>query len=235
MQIAFDRVQAIAMLLSIFGLLIGLSWTLRVWTYLPALSRVRTSDGQFGPASHSAAAAMSGVAILLAELVEPARTPLMIIAVFAGFYACSLAGRWVLMAPVVAPFPIAMLAFGAAYQVTVGWVHAAEPAGVLAPLLVAEGLILAWMAIAAGRAVGQIAAVQAATVEAASSRADGRTAVPQLGTGQTALAANALPASETMPALLVTASDVAVEGEEIEGSVTQVPALPPLRAPAVGH
>jgi hypothetical protein len=43
------------------------------------------------------------------------------------------------------------LAAGVGFQLTVGWLHLANPTAALAPALIAEGLVLAWVAASAAR------------------------------------------------------------------------------------
>lgn len=47
--------------------------------------------------------------------------------------------------------PVAALAAGMVFQLTVGWLHVVHPAGMASPALIVEGLILAWAAVSASR------------------------------------------------------------------------------------
>jgi hypothetical protein len=58
---SLDRVQAAAMMLTIFGTLLGLIWALRTWSYLPSVTRVALVDGRLGVTSHLLAGAVAGV------------------------------------------------------------------------------------------------------------------------------------------------------------------------------
>ncbi len=221
MMMLFDRVQATAMLLTIFGSLIGLIWALRVWTYLPSVGRISTPGGRFGPRSHLVSGLLALVPLTLAGLQQSARPALYAVAALFGFHACSLVGRWILRAPIGSPFPIAMLAFGAAFQVTLGWLHGAAWAEPLAPMLVFEGLLLTWMAIGAARAVSQVAVAESAVTQSALSKAEpSRVAVSEPDVG-------------------VVAGTELGAGADVEADAaskpTQAPALQPLPTPAVGH
>lgn len=204
---AFDRIQAVAILLTIFGNLIGLIWALRVWAYLPAIERTRAASGRFGPMSHVGSGLVMLSALLLAGIQPSARPVLLTLAALSGFHALSFIGRWLLRAPIMSPFPIAMLAFGSVFQVTIGWLHGAESAAFLAPLLVVEGLLLAWMAVAAAKAVAHTALADAAAAHFAYAA---RLAASGGETGRLAVGEEAVPAS-------------------------QAPTPQPLPAPAVGH
>ncbi|MGH1491252.1 MAG: hypothetical protein ACRBK7_17955 [Acidimicrobiales bacterium] len=205
------------MLLAIFGLVLGLIWALRVWAYLPAINRIGASRSRWlGPVSHLVAALVALSSALAALSLntssssgsefESAPPVLLAVAAISGFYACSLAGRWVLHAPITAAFQLAMLVFGASFQATVGWLHRANPTGALAPVLVVEGLVLAWMSVSAGRAVAQVVAVADSAVQ------------PVAGTSG---AEQADPSSN--PAV------------EVLQTISQAPAQPQLLEPAVGH
>lgn len=85
---ALHRIQAIAILLTIFGSLIGAIWATRSW----------------------------GRVLPLRQL--------------------------------------AVLAVVVGWQLTVGWAHLVDPTGWFSPLLVVEGLALAWASVAAARVIG---------------------------------------------------------------------------------
>lgn len=153
LDMALDRAQAAAILLALFSTLIGLLWALRTMDYLPTARRVGAGSTIFGRSSHVAAGALSLLACPFATAGGPVAGAAAVIASFAGFYALSFIARWLLLAPIEHSFPLATLAAGAAFQVTVGWLHVLHPTGPLAPLLVLEGLMLAWTAVAAVRVV----------------------------------------------------------------------------------
>ncbi len=186
-----------------------------------SVGRISTPGGRFGPRSHLVSALLALVPLTLAGLQQSARPALYAVAALLGFHACSLVGRWILRAPIGSPFPIAMLAFGAAFQVTLGWLHGAAWAEPLAPMLVFEGLLLTWMAIGAARAVSQVAVSESSVTQAALSKAEpSRVAVSE-------------------PDVSVVASTELGAGADVEADAaskpTQAPALQPLPTPAVGH
>ena len=191
LDMALDRVQAAAILLALFSTLIGLLWALRTMDYLPTASRVGTGSAIFGRSSHAAAAALSLLACPFATAGGLVAGVAAVIASFAGFYALSFVARWLLLAPVEHAFPLATLAAGAAFQVTVGWLHVLHPTGPLAPLLVVEGLVLAWTAVAAARIVdvadspvpATVAAGDIATVETVS-QAPAQQSLPEPAVGR---------------------------------------------------
>ncbi|MGI9594822.1 MAG: hypothetical protein ACR2QK_01600 [Acidimicrobiales bacterium] len=159
LDLALDRVQAMAVLLAIFGCLIGLVWALRTIEYLPSPARIGAESRLFRPAGHAVALATGLVILLFASLTEvtdPAGrsgTTLLAVAAGLGCHGLSFVTRWLLRAPLDPSLPLALLSLGAAFQVTVGWLHVLHPTGILAPLLVIEGLVMAWTSVAAARVV----------------------------------------------------------------------------------
>ena len=65
-----------------------------------------------------------------------------------GFWAGLALPRWLTRCPGLWSGPVAALAVGMAFQLTVGWLHLADPAAMSSPIPLAEGLILAWAAAA---------------------------------------------------------------------------------------
>ena len=162
---SLDRIQAVAIMLAIFGCLVGLRWALRTMDYLPSVRRIGADSRWFGVRSHGVAAVVAMVSGLAATVGPELRPRLALVAVGAGFYALSLVSRWLLRAPLDPALPLALLGLGAGFQVTIGWLHVLYPTGALSPLLVIEGLILAWIALAAGRVVGALVPSAEATVD----------------------------------------------------------------------
>lgn len=202
---SLERVQAGATMLTIFGCLIGLIWALRTMDYLPAMRRIGSGSRLRGPISHLAAALLGVTTGLVATTGSTPRPGVTIVAVVSGLYAVSLVARWVLRSPLDPSLPLALLSLAAGFQLTVGWLHVMYPDGRLAPLLVVEGLALAWIALAAARVVAAV--------------------------GSPAGAAGSAATATVAPSTATAASGSAVAVELI----SQAPAQPSLRGPAVGR
>lgn len=154
---SLDGVVAVSVLLAIFGCLIGLLWVLRTMDHIPAISRVGSGSLVTGLPGHLAAGVVAMAAGLLVTVGDRPHPVAVAVAVTAGFYTLLVVARWVLLTCVDPAAPLAALSVGIAYQLTIGWVHVLHPTGVLAPLLVVEGLALAWASLAAARVVAAMA------------------------------------------------------------------------------
>ncbi len=165
LDLALDRIQAAAVLLALFGWLMGLLWSLRTLEYLPSARRIGSGSWLGGPIGHGVAAIVSMITGLAATVGDRVDTALVSVAVIAGFYALLFVTRWLLRIPLDPAMPLALLSVGAAFQVTVGWLHVLHPTGALAPLLVVEGVAMAWMALAASRVVATAGAAAAVVAE----------------------------------------------------------------------
>ena len=153
---ALDRIQALSLVLAVFTHAVGLLWLLRV---VPVRPRPPAGDCRAarwrvdGAAGHALAAALAVAAgTALAAGIGPVRA-VAALAAGAAWYAASGAGRLLLATPLASPLPLAALSWATCYRLTAGWSLPAAPGGPLAPLLLAEGLMLAWVSLAAARAV----------------------------------------------------------------------------------
>ncbi len=158
---SLDGVEAVSVLLAIFGCLIGLLWVLRTMDHIPAASRIGSGSTLTGLAGHAATAVVAVAAGLLVAVGDRPHPVAIVLVVGAAFYTLLVVARWVLLTSIASAVPLALLSVGIAYQLTVGWLHVLHPTGILAPLLVVEGLALAWASLAAARVVAATAAVGA--------------------------------------------------------------------------
>jgi hypothetical protein len=231
---ALNGAQAIAVLLTIFTVLIGGIWALRTWEYLPAGELTSTGRRSIGPFGHAAAAPVVVVATVAAIVIgrgAPLFGAASLLAVISGCYAGLLLPRWLLRAPLDRAFPVAAFSAAMIFQVTIGWLHVLRPRGQLAPLLLVEGLILSWAAIAAARAVSSVGADFAPATsrppaEIGSVVAD---SVSRASAVAVAVAAGSVDDAAMAAARADQPAEAAVD------LVSQAPALPSLPGPAVGH
>lgn len=151
-----ERIQAVVVMLAIFTMPIGCIWALRTWPSIEGLRAVGGRRPIARPGMHAVSLAVAAVALLGMQLTGWGSGPFAIVASAAGFHAALLLARWLQHAPVDRTFPLVALSVGACFQATIGWQHILNPNSMLAPLLVIEGLGLAWAAIAAARVVRSV-------------------------------------------------------------------------------
>ncbi len=148
---SLGRIQALVVMLSIFTVPVGCIWALRTWRRIPGLAVLGRGNRLSGPQGHLISLVIAVLAVLGLLVTDRAGNALTWIAAIAGCHAGLIVSRWVRYAPLNRSFPAAVLSAGAALQATVGWLHVVNPGAPLAPLIVVEGLALAWAAIAATR------------------------------------------------------------------------------------
>lgn len=143
LSLALGRTQALAVLLAIFTVPVAATAFLRSD---PAPHRLCPIPvGRLLGLALAAPVAGAGV-------VWPSLAPVLFpVAALAGFWTGLAVAYRLLGRGTPDSGPLAALVVGVAFQLTVGWLHLAHPAGVASPALVAEGLILAWAATAAAR------------------------------------------------------------------------------------
>ncbi|MEM7272021.1 MAG: hypothetical protein AAF547_02975 [Actinomycetota bacterium] len=149
-----ERIQAIAVLLTIFTIVVGAIWSLRVDHALPN----HQTPGRTGwrrRAVHAGAAAVAGLVLPAASMTGGGSVLLPVLA-WSGFIAALVVLRPLHRAPVTRPSTVTALAAAVLFQMTVGWLHLLDPGGPLAPTLIVQGLVLAWTATAAAREIGTI-------------------------------------------------------------------------------
>jgi hypothetical protein len=165
---ALGRTQAAAVILAVFTLLIGASVFVRQTAPLLPADESAPTDGLAGGPSgpwlavHAVLLLVALPAVPLGLLVASLAPLLWTLAALAGFAGALALPRALLRFPEAWSGPLAALAVGIVFQLTVGWLHVVHPVGVASPVLVAEGLILAWAAASAAR-VDPFAAANPAT------------------------------------------------------------------------
>ncbi len=153
--LALGRTQATAIVLAIFTVLVGASVFVRQSPVIDQrpdgadrLPSTRPLSWAWG---HLAGAVVAAPAALLGMAVDDLAPALLPLAALTGFWAGLVVPRALLRHPGSWSEPLAALAVGISFQLTVGWLHLAHPSATGSPLLVAEGLILAWAAASAAR------------------------------------------------------------------------------------
>lgn len=155
--LALGRTQATALVLALLTVLIGASVFVRQLGELPPPRA--EADGRSGTMlswlwSHGLAALVAIVVAVTAAVVDRGTVVLFPIAACCGLWAALVVPRVLLRHvdewsnPLTA---LAALTAGISFQLTIGWLHLANPTAGLAPILVAEGLVLAWVAASAAR------------------------------------------------------------------------------------
>lgn len=149
LALALGRTQAVAVLLAIFTTLIGAS----VCARQPRRPRPVEPDAGADPwlAGHAVAVVLAALAILVGVGLRSLTPFLWPVAAVAGFAAALALPRALLRIRGVWTAPLAALAVGMAFQLTIGWLHVANPAALASPILIVEGLVLAWAAASAAR------------------------------------------------------------------------------------
>lgn len=152
---ALGRTQATALVLAVFTVLVGASAFVRqgVCDQQPADGSVPASSApsRRWVRSHLLAGV---VAIPLAAIGAryASLTPTLLpTAAILGFWAGLALPRRLVRCPGAWSGPLAALGVGMVFQLSIGWLHVANPTGTASPVLVAEGLILAWAAATAAR------------------------------------------------------------------------------------
>ncbi len=151
--LALGRTQAMAMLLAMLTILIGASVFVRHGADRSDRSRPgdRCAPASVLLASHGTAAALAVAAAVAGLLVDRAAPILYPVAAVLGFWALLALPRVLLRSADGWTSPLVALGVGISFQLTIGWLHLADPASVLSPVLIVEGLVLAWVAASAAR------------------------------------------------------------------------------------
>ncbi len=223
-----ERAQAVAVLLAIFTVLVGCIWAVRTWPYLPTSGFSRIKRRWNGPLAHAAAVPAGGAAALACLATDGPVLPLILIAGAAGCFAGMIIPRWLRQAPL--PQAKFLTAFSAALvaQVTLGWAPVLNPGGGLnALIVVTNGLVLAWAAIVGARAV-TVQETGRPLTAASVGLPVGSLSTATKAAGSDELLAEAAAGSRATPT-------VAAAQDTESDRVSQAPALPSLREPAVGH
>lgn len=164
---ALGRTQATAILLALFTVLIGACVFIRQLDdqrlangSTATLGQPPTFDATGGrpaaarwAASHVLAAVVALAAALAGSIATSPGVAaiLMPVAAGLGFWASLVFPRFLVRHVGGWSSPLVVLAAGVGFQLTVGWLHLANPTAQLAPALIAEGLVLAWVAASAAR------------------------------------------------------------------------------------
>ena len=155
LALTVGRIQAVSLLLGVFTLLFGASvYVRRAVPVAPASTSPGRTDRSPGPgwlAGHVVLLAVVPPLVVLGALVESVATLLWPLAALAAFAGGLVLPRALLRFPEGWSGPMAALATGVVFQLTIGWLHVVHPTGLASPALVAEGLILAWAAASAAR------------------------------------------------------------------------------------
>lgn len=166
--LALGRTQATAIVLAAFTVLTGASAFVR---QPPVADLAGNRDangsgdagewdtgGRPGPAlgtpwiwTHLFAAVLAVPTALVGAAVETLAPVLFPVAALGGFWAGLAVARALVRYPGAWSGPLAALAGGISFQLTVGWLHLAHPSATASPILIMEGLILAWAAASAAR------------------------------------------------------------------------------------
>jgi len=156
--LALGRTQATALVLALLTVLIGASVFVRQLGDRPPVRIEPQDDGRSQSMSwiwsHGAAGLVAIVAAAIASAAEREAVILFSVAACCGLWAALVVPRVLLRhvdgwsSPLSA---LVALAAGISFQLTIGWLHLANPTASLAPGLVAEGLALAWVAASAAR------------------------------------------------------------------------------------
>lgn len=148
LAIALGRTQALAVLLAVFTALIGANVCVR---HPRPLRPARGDRSGLWLLGHGAALSLAAPALLLGAVAESLAPLLWPLAAVAGFAAGLGVPRALLRIPGVWSGPLAALSVGVTFQVTIGWLHLIHPAALASPVLIAEGVVLAWAAASAAR------------------------------------------------------------------------------------
>lgn len=157
--LALGRTQATALVLALLTVLIGASVFVRQFADLPPARVEPRADRPSGSTvswmwSHGVAAVAAIAVALTASVVDREAVVLFPVAACCGLWAALVVPRVLLRHvdgwsnPMTA---LAALAACISFQLTIGWLHLANPTATLAPSLVAEGLAMAWVAASAAR------------------------------------------------------------------------------------
>lgn len=151
--LALGRTQATAMLLALLTMLIGASVFVRHGAGRPDRNRSgdRGAPASALLASHGTTAALAVAAAVAGSLAERAAPILYPVAAVFGFWALLALPRVLLRSGDGWTSPLVALGVGISFQLTIGWLHLADPASVLSPVLIVEGLALAWVSASAAR------------------------------------------------------------------------------------
>ena len=153
--LALGRTQAMAVLLAVFTVLIGASAFVRRPQLVPAppvdSGHRRGPSPAPSPLLHLSALVTAAISILAAGALGSAGSALWSLAALSAFAAGLYLPRALVRLPCPWAGPLAALAAGMVFQLTVGWLHVVHPAGMASPALIIEGLILAWASVAAAR------------------------------------------------------------------------------------
>jgi hypothetical protein len=218
---ALGRTQAVAVALVVLTVPVLISAVVRS---APTLRVERPDLSVTGAAGLVAVLAVAAAG--LAPDLAPTALPL---AAVAGFAALAWPARWIVELPLAAAGPLAALAVGVAFQLTIGWLHVAQPGGVGSAAVVFEGMALAWAAAAAAR-LDPFDAGHAA----AASWADQPVAKP--ATVDLIPVGPAESDPSPAPSTVAARSESAVAPQELVGaSVSSGPGRPRFPEAAVGH
>ena len=150
--LALGRTQATAIVLAVFTVLIGASVFVRqsaamVDVGVPRPKGIRS----LWLWSHLIALGVAVPTVLVGAAVETTATTLLPVAALTGFWAGLAIPRALVRHPGAWSGPLAALAVGISFQLTLGWLHVVHPSASPSPVLLIEGLILAWAAASAAR------------------------------------------------------------------------------------
>ena len=154
--LALGRTQASALLLAVFTVLVGASVFIRQSPAGACGDRVFAGGADRSSRSpwfwsHLAAAAVAVPCVIVGAAFDSLAPVFLPAGALCGFWAVLALPRGLIRLPGAWSDPLAALAVGVAFQLTVGWLHLAHPSAGASPVLVAEGLILAWAAASAAR------------------------------------------------------------------------------------
>lgn len=186
--LALGRTQATSVVLAVFTLLVGAIAFVAEHEPVDVVERGLGRHGSGWLRPHAVAAAVALAAAAVGAVVTPLTTLLWPVAVLGGLFAGLAVPRALLRCPEPSVGSLAPLATAVVFQLTIGWLHLANTAGAVSPILVAEGLLLAWAAAVAAR-VGSFAPLPE-TVEtampapAALSRGPARPSIPEAVAGR---------------------------------------------------
>lgn len=149
LSLALGRTQAVVVLLTLFTMLVAASVCIRQ----PRRLRPAARPGGSTPwlAGHGVALGLAFLAVATGVALRSLTPFLWPVAALSGFIAGLAVPRALLRIPGVWSGPLAALAVGASFQLTIGWLHVANPAALASPILIVEGLVLAWAAASAAR------------------------------------------------------------------------------------